>query len=81
MTTEEDTIEALTYRIVKDDTGVCFYNNQNKLYRTCGPAIEHTNGTKEWYLNGNLHRIDGPAIEHTNGTKEWYSNGEPHSES
>ena len=35
-----------------------------------------SDGSKEWYLNGNLHRKDGPAIEYADGTKEWYLNGE-----
>jgi hypothetical protein len=42
------------------------------------PAIEHTNGDKEWYVNGKRHREVLPAIEHANGTKEWYLNGVRH---
>ena len=34
-----------------------------------------SDGSKEWYLNGNLHRKDGPAIEYANGSKAWYLNG------
>ena len=45
------------------------------LHREDGPAIEHADGTKHWYMNGNLRPKDGPAVEHTNGTKEWYLNG------
>ena len=40
----------------------------------------YSDGTKEWYLNGELHREDGPAIELSNGTKEWYLNGKRHRE-
>ena len=48
----------------------------------------HTNGTKEWYLNGKLHREDinpetgltCPAVEYANGNKEWYLNGKLHRE-
>jgi hypothetical protein len=57
-----------------------------------GPAVERTDGTKEWYLMGRRHRcfncIDwwdtnirrplGPAIERADGTKEWYWNGVLH---
>ena len=39
---------------------------------------EYSNGTKEWWLNGERHRTDGPAIEWYNGSKEWYLNGELH---
>ena len=40
----------------------------------------HTNGTKEWYLNGELHREDGPAIEYANGGKSWFLNDNLHRE-
>jgi len=49
-------------------------------HREDGPAVEHVNGTKSWYLNGELHREDGPAIEWNDGTKSWYLNGELHRE-
>jgi len=42
--------------------------------------IEHPNGYKEWWLNGELHREDGPAVEHPDGTKEWCLNGKRHRE-
>lgn len=45
-----------------------------------GPAIEHPNGYKSWFLNGKLHRDDGPAIEYVNGRKKWYLNGKLHRE-
>jgi hypothetical protein len=37
--------------------------------------IEHSDGTKYWYLNGKYHREDGPALEYSNGNKYWYLNG------
>jgi predicted lipoprotein with Yx(FWY)xxD motif len=37
--------------------------------------VQHTDGTKEWRLNGKYHRTDGPAIERKDGSKEWYLNG------
>ena len=46
-----------------------------KLHRTDGPAIEYSDGTKEWWLDGKLHRTDGPAIEYSGGIKSWYVNG------
>ena len=45
------------------------------IHREDGPAVEHVNGYKAWYLNGQLHREAGPAVEHVNGYKEWYLNG------
>ena len=44
------------------------------LHRTDGPAIEHANGTKSWYVDGKRHRTDGPAIERADGSKFWYAN-------
>jgi len=32
------------------------------LHREDGPAIEHSDGCKWWYLNGKRHREDGPAV-------------------
>ena len=45
-------------------------------HREDGPAIEHANGSKEWWENDKLHRKDGPAIEWADGSKSWYLNGE-----
>jgi hypothetical protein len=44
------------------------------------PTMTDTNGTKEWYLNGERHREDGPAIERAIGTKAWYLHGKQISE-
>ena len=49
-------------------------------HREDGPAIEHTNGNKWWYVNGKFHREDGPAVEYANGNKWWYVNGKLHRE-
>jgi hypothetical protein len=37
-----------------------------------------TDGSKEWWLNGNLHRIDGPAVERADGTKMWWLEDKRH---
>ena len=51
------------------------------------PAIEHADGTKSWYSNGNFHRdinpetgLTLPAIEQADGTKYWYVNDRLHRE-
>jgi hypothetical protein len=41
-------------------------------HRIDGPAIERSDGSKEWYVDGKLHRLDGPAVEWSDGSKEWY---------
>jgi hypothetical protein len=52
----------------------------SKLTRKGYELLEHSNGSKYWYLNGKLHREDGPAIEHSSGNKFWYLNGKLHRE-
>ena len=51
-----------------------WYNSKGQLHREDGPAIEWSNGIKEWWIDGKRHREDGPAIECSNGYKEWYIN-------
>lgn len=69
-----------TYKVtVEDDGTIRYYKPETgKLHRVDGPAIECTNGTKFWYLDGNIHREDGPAVEWANGNKEWYLDGKSH---
>ena len=50
------------------------------LHREDGPAVEYSDGTKEWWVNGKPHRTDGPAVEFHDGHKEWWLNGSPHRE-
>ena len=50
------------------------------VHREDGPAVEHTNGTKYWYIDNELHREDGPACEYSGGGKWWYLNGQLHRE-
>ena len=55
-------------------------NKEGKLHRVDGPAIEHVNGSKYWYLNGKCHREDGPAVEYIDGSESWILNGRCHRE-
>ena len=55
-----------------------WYNEQRKLHREDGPAVELANGSKAWWLNDKLHREDGPAIEWASGDTFWYLNGKLH---
>ena len=45
------------------------------LHREDGPAIEHYERSKQWWLNGKSHRLNGPAIERAWGLNEWWVNG------
>ena len=52
----------------------------NKYFRNVNGRlhVEYTDGTKEWWVNGQLHRIDGPAYEDAYGYKEWRINDKIH---
>jgi hypothetical protein len=54
------------------------YEINEILHRENGPAVEHTNGDKYWYLYGRSHREDGPASEYANGNKYWFIDGKRH---
>jgi hypothetical protein len=60
---------------------VCYYKKGTTiLYREDGPAIEYSDGERQWWVNGRLNREDGPAIEFADGTKRWYVDGKLHRE-
>ena len=63
---------------VKNKNSIKWYNFLRRLHREDGPAVEGSDGRKEWWLNGKRYREDGPAVEYSNGTKEWFINGERH---
>lgn len=63
------------YKVTVDkDCTTRWYNEDNELHREDGPAVEHSDRHKYWYLNGKRHREDGPAVEYTDGYKSWYIN-------
>jgi hypothetical protein len=51
-------------------------DSDGKIHREDGPAVEESNGSKEWYIHGVRHRLDGPAIEWSTGYRCWYVYGE-----
>ena len=65
-----------TVRVHKDYTE--YLNKDGELHRLEGPAIEWSNGTKGWYVNGKRHRTDGPAFDWGSGSKGWYVDNKPH---
>jgi hypothetical protein len=70
-----------TYKVTVDHEGTIYwYNEKDHLHREDGPAVEFTDGSKHWYVNGKLHRADGPAVEFTDGFKEWFIHGQRHRE-
>jgi len=73
-------------KVIKTDAygNKCYYLHEDGkasvLHREDGPAIEYSNGGKEWYKNGHLHREDGPAVETASGSEYWFKNGQCHRE-
>lgn len=54
-----------------------WFNARGQVHRNGGPAIETTNGEKQWYRNGVLDRADGPAVEKEHYSA-WYRDGKLH---
>ena len=59
-----------------DDEGNKFHYVDDKLHRVDGPAIEYSDGGKEWFQFGKRHREDGPAMDFGNHRLFWYLYGE-----
>lgn len=55
-------------------------DNDGRTHNEHGPALECSDGKREWYFHGERHRLDGPAVETAGGRKEWFRNGERHRE-
>ena len=72
---EQEVFDALKYRVEVNEYARCYYDKDNQLHRTEGPAVIWADGTKCWYHNGLRHRTDGAAVEWACGAKEWYING------
>lgn len=69
------------YKVTVDKEGTTrWYNEDNKIHRKDGPAVEYSDGSKAWYINDKLHREKGPAVEHSNGYKAWCINDKHHRE-
>ena len=69
------------YYVTVDGEGTTRWYKDAKCtirHRENGPAVDCTNGHKEWWQNGQRHRIDGPAVEWWNGDKSWWQNGKRH---
>ena len=49
-----------------------WFNENRQLHRENGPAVEHSDGNKFWYINDKCHREDGPAREYADGRKSWW---------
>jgi hypothetical protein len=61
-----------------DDEGTTWYLNEyGEPHRLDGPAVIHSDGSREWWKDGVPHRLDGPALENGDGDYfEWWVDGE-----
>ena len=64
------------YRVKVYEDRTEWYNLEGQRHRLDGPAVEWSDGHKEWCVNDKLHREDGPAIEWSDGSKSWWINGQ-----
>ena len=53
-------------------------NRAGERHREDGPAVEHEDGSEEWYQRGVLHRVGGPAVYAVEGFAAWYQHGQLH---
>jgi hypothetical protein len=72
---ERDMIE---YKVKVHTNYTVWFNLKDERHREDGPAIEWSDGTKEWYKNDVRHREDGPAVEQSYGNTVWYPDGNHH---
>jgi hypothetical protein len=54
------------------DDAIWYRDENDRLHRTDGPAVEYFDGSCSWYKHGKLHRTDGPAIDWVDGSKQWW---------
>ena len=56
---------------------IFYYNSEASFHNLYGPAVNHNNRTKMWYVNGIRHRENQPAFISPLG-ELWYYNGKLH---
>ena len=76
---QDDTFEHLRYKITTENGTIRYHNAFGEPHREDGPAVIHSDGSEEWYLNGKLHREGGPAV-YGSGVDGWFINGKLHRE-
>jgi len=53
-----------------------WYNERHQLHRENDlPAVERSDGSKSWWINGKLHRENGLPAREYDGHKVWYLDG------
>ena len=54
-----------------NSSGKIYLNKNFQFHREDGPAVEHADGGREWWIDGKLHREDGPAVIKESVTSYW----------
>jgi hypothetical protein len=79
MTPQNQIMEEQFIHFGKDGVTRYFADKAMKIcHRLDGPAIEWSNGSKLWFVNGKRHRLDGPAVEWSDGSKSWWVDDKLH---
>ena len=78
MSTNSISTAPTSENVIRQGNVIIYTNACGEYHRLDGPAVEWSDGTKEWYQNGHLHRLDGPAYEGANGEREWRIEGKLH---
>ena len=65
---------ALVY-VIDDVDYIVWRNDNGRIHRKDGPAIERAARFKAWWFNGKCHRMDGPAVEHPDGSVCFFKEG------
>ncbi len=73
----ENCIMRLRNNINTGNWSIYYYNSKGHFHNLYGPAINHKNRTKMWYINGVYHRENQPALISPLG-KLWYYEGRLH---
>jgi hypothetical protein len=75
MSTEQETFEALKYRIEIDREGnKRYFDQRGRFHCEEGPAIVYADGSASYYKHGLRHRLDGPACLWLKD-KKWFIDG------
>jgi hypothetical protein len=71
---ENGGIMRLTSRPDTQSWSIFYFDSHGRRHCSHGPAINHNNNVKMWFVDGLRHREDGPALITSIG-EIWYTNG------
>ncbi len=60
---------------VYEDGNTFWYNKEEQFHRLNGPAEEHSDGYKAYWINDKLHNLEGPAVIYPSGEVVYYIEG------